>query len=679
MKKIVILLSIALASMVGASAQSVLFKNLVVKPGGESFIEFTITDVTSWEDYSGMQFGIPVPEGVKPGSKRDIDFGGLLLEGDLETTIQNADIKLVRDNPDFDFEGTYIYFSLTGGYSNLSYEGEDDVTIKLPIIVSEEAEEVTEFEMDLDAVKQSFLFPTEGFQYDFVDEQQYVNGLITISSGFTGTIYDPRAVSADKNFETEDELKAVLSKTENTIVEFAVEVPREWAKLPNVVVKGRAKEIILSNKEAYSYTNEKEKGFMAQKVSFIYNFSVKANKAGGWNSMVIPFDGKPEIEPFTDATATTGKFWAKQFYRSEEKGLIFENLEDAVFMSNQAYILAFPGEFYGENEFEGNSLLITGEDVWVAHSVPKDKLGGAPYPMIINYGGKTSSPNAYVLDSEKNAYVYCETPVDVVPFSAFAVRAGGDANADELEMPDVFGFYFPISIGDDKDNSNAIEVNNGRSIDFPLDGRTLKAGWHTLCLPFNLTAEQIAADDCPLKGAAIRTLKSCTIEGSVLTIAFEDATSIEAGKPYIVRPESAIENPSFEDVTIRNVNPSTVSVTQGVATFIGTYAPVTLATADGDKRKLFLKDNNLYYPDGATSINAFRAYFTLSEDAPTGNLSRAIIDFGDGETTSLSPVEHGVWSMENLTGAWHDLQGRRIEKPVRKGIYVRNGQKVVIK
>lgn len=429
MKEKFLLLSMALASMMGASAQSVLFKNLMVKPGGESFIEFTITDVESWEDYSGMQFDIPVPEGVKPGSKKDIDFGGLLLEGDLETTIENADIKLVRDNPDFDFEGTYIYFSLTGGYSNLSYEGEDDVTIKLPIIVSEEAEEVTEFEMDLYGPRQSFLLTVDDEEYSFVDEQQYENGLITISSGFKGTIFDPRFVSEDKNFETEDELKAVLSKTENTIVEFAVEVPREWAKLPNVVVKGRAKEIILSNKEAYSYTNKEEKGFMAQKVSFTYNFSVKANKAGGWNSMVIPFDGKPEIEPFTFATKESGKFWAKQFYGSEEGGLIFKDMEDAVFMSNQLYLLAFPGESYGENEFEGNSLLITGENVWVAHSVPGDKLGGAPYPMIINYGGNSTSPNAYVLDSEKNEYVYSESPVDVPPFSAFAVKTASGAPA----------------------------------------------------------------------------------------------------------------------------------------------------------------------------------------------------------------------------------------------------------
>lgn len=447
MKQKLLLLCFVLASAIGASAQAVLFKNLVVKPKGESFIEFTITDVASWKDYSGMQFDIPVPEGVSVGGKKNIDFGGLLLEGDRETTIENTEFDVRKSVFDSGFDGPYIFFSITGGELNFTYEGEDDVTIKLPIKVGENAEEVTEFEMDLTEPSQSFLLTVDDEEYSFVEEQQYENGLITISSGFKGTIFDPRSASEDKKFETEDELKAVLSKTENTIVEFAVEVPREWAKLPNVVVKGRAKEIILSNKEAYTFTNEKEKGFMAYKVSFTYNITAKANSSTdcGWNSLVIPFDGKPEIEPFTEATSESGKFWAMQFYGSDEKGLIFKDMEDAVFMSNQLYILAFPGESYCENEFEGNSLLFTGEDVWVAHSVPDYKLGGAPYPMIINYGGKTTSPNAYVLDSERNKYVYSESPVDVPPFSAFAVKTGNGDYLVELSTPILDDSQFTIT------------------------------------------------------------------------------------------------------------------------------------------------------------------------------------------------------------------------------------------
>jgi len=31
------------------------------------------------------------------------------------------------------------------------------------------------------------------------------------------------------------------------------------------------------------------------------------------------------------------------------------------------------------------------------------------------------------------------------------------------------------------------------------------------------------------------------------------------------------------------------------------------------------------------------------------------------------------------SGAWYDMQGRRIDKPARKGVYIRNGKKIVVK
>ena len=60
---------------------------------------------------------------------------------------------------------------------------------------------------------------------------------------------------------------------------------------------------------------------------------------------------------------------------------------------------------------------------------------------------------------------------------------------------------------------------------------------------------------------------------------------------------------------------------------------------------------------------------------------------GDGASTrSLIIVEaNGTtalrWLRNEESGSdqWFDLQGRRIDKPVKKGIYVKNGQKVIIK
>jgi hypothetical protein len=47
---------------------------------------------------------------------------------------------------------------------------------------------------------------------------------------------------------------------------------------------------------------------------------------------------------------------------------------------------------------------------------------------------------------------------------------------------------------------------------------------------------------------------------------------------------------------------------------------------------------------------------------------------GGGDTTNMDDVR---WQMED--GNYYDLQGRKVEKPNRKGIYIKNGQKVIVR
>ncbi len=88
---------------------------------------------------------------------------------------------------------------------------------------------------------------------------------------------------------------------------------------------------------------------------------------------------------------------------------------------------------------------------------------------------------------------------------------------------------------DTEDNTSWISSNGG-TFNVTLSGRTLyKDGdWNTLCLPFNLTEEQIAAS--PLAGATIKELLTTSnLNDGKLTLNFQTATIIEAGKPYIVK------------------------------------------------------------------------------------------------------------------------------------------------
>ena len=90
-----------------------------------------------------------------------------------------------------------------------------------------------------------------------------------------------------------------------------------------------------------------------------------------------------------------------------------------------------------------------------------------------------------------------------------------------------------FALADDADNTDAISKLNNVSILTALDGRTLyrDGEWNTLTVPFNVND----FTGTPLQGATVKTLSSTDYSDGTLTLNFEDATSIEAGKPYIVK------------------------------------------------------------------------------------------------------------------------------------------------
>ena len=263
-------------------------------------------------------------------------------------------------------------------------------------------------------------------------------------------------------------------------------------------------------------------------------------------------------------------------------------------------------------------------------------------------------------------------------------------------------YMFPtIILADNVDNSTVIKDNNFEVANVTLSGRTLykDGAWNTLCLPFNLTAREIA--ESPLAGADIRTLSSASFdeENRVLTLNFTPAvgndpdnpawgsiTSIEPGVPYIIRWEKAndyvdddehnIVNPTFQKVTL--CNDMYPVVVDDVITFQGGYAPISFTEAD--KSILFLgAENTLYDPMPGARINACRAYFQLSSGAAVKEFK---LNFGEEDPTSLS--EELRVKSEESANAVYDLSGRRINSQfsifnsqLPKGIYIYNGKKIL--
>ena len=163
--------------------------------------------------------------------------------------------------------------------------------------------------------------------------------------------------------------------------------------------------------------------------------------------------------------------------------------------------------------------------------------------------------------------------------------------------------------------------------------------------------------------------------------------------PDMTKNFADIVNPVFNSVIIDAADP--ISITPGLTagtdgdacvTFQGIYDPVTIGE-EGDNTKLYFSTGNtLYWPNGAMTINPFRAYLQLNSTA--AQTRSIVLNIGD-ETTEIEVK--GVKEVREVLGepsdqgranddSWYSLDGRRLDgKPTAKGIYIHGGKKVMIK
>lgn len=162
-----------------------------------------------------------------------------------------------------------------------------------------------------------------------------------------------------------------------------------------------------------------------------------------------------------------------------------------------------------------------------------------------------------------------------------------------------------VQLANDADNSTVISDNNGLEANVTLAGRTLSRSgeWNTLCLPFSLAS----LTGTPLEGAVVKELdaeNSSLANDGTLTLNFTDATSIDAGKPYIVKWNSAdllITSTAEWNTFASNVSSGTENYSGkvvklgadiNVSTMAGTYNYPFKGTFDGDGHKLTVSLNN---------------------------------------------------------------------------------------
>lgn len=209
--------------------------------------------------------------------------------------------------------------------------------------------------------------------------------------------------------------------------------------------------------------------------------------------------------------------------------------------------------------------------------------------------------------------------------------------------------------------------NAQNDVDVQLKRSLTPTQWNTFCVPFTISADVIAEKF----GAGTLVYTFGSMNGNVMN--FAPSTTIEAGKPYIVKPANTVVNPTFTGVNIEASAP----VKSGENGFYmqGTYGAKTDLLDDGTN--LFLGEGNKFYKPakGSTKMKGMRAYFIV----PQGTNLAALRANIDGATTAID--EFATVVEQPTDNRIYNLQGQFVGTSFEglHGVYVQNGKKVLVK
>ena len=171
--------------------------------------------------------------------------------------------------------------------------------------------------------------------------------------------------------------------------------------------------------------------------------------------------------------------------------------------------------------------------------------------------------------------------------------------------------------------------------------------WNTFVVPFDMAIP-----------SGWTVMEPTKFEDGTLT--FGTASSIVAGKPYIVKPESAVTSFSATNVTLKK---DLANTEVGDVTMKGTYEYIDAIDHNSQTSYVVgLKNGatSLYKVNSAVSLKPFRAYFTVSGNNPG---ARVAIRFDD-DTTGINVLEEE--NANENTG-------------MKDGKYLENGRIIIVK
>lgn len=264
-----------------------------------------------------------------------------------------------------------------------------------------------------------------------------------------------------------------------------------------------------------------------------------------------------------------------------------------------------------------------------------------------------------------NEYEFTEIIPDTKPFT---ISCNGICYIKKIEI-----FINPVpslEISDTDFGADAkIKEYDQTAVHFKLK-RSFVADdtWYTICLPFNVAQKQLV-EVFGGKKVELRTFDH--MYGTVMY--FKSVENLEAGVPYLIKPNKNLDNLLFENVKIDMAAHPDLQVGADGYFMKGTYQATEL---NPDGTNLFLGDNNTFFRPSENDhrMKGTRVYFIIPRKAVGKVLSY------DTETIVNGIVDVEVNSQSNSQKVYN-INGVYVGsslKSLTPGVYIVSGKKVVV-
>lgn len=193
--------------------------------------------------------------------------------------------------------------------------------------------------------------------------------------------------------------------------------------------------------------------------------------------------------------------------------------------------------------------------------------------------------------------------------------------------------------------------------------------WYTICLPFNVAQQQLV----DVFGGAKVELRTFDHMEDGTVMYFKPVDDLEAGVPYLIKPNKNLDSLLFENVKIDMAAHPDIQVGADGYFMKGTYQATEL---NPDGTNLFLGDNNTFFrpSENDHKMKGTRVYFIIPRKAVNQVLSYDTETIVDGIVDVEVNSQSNIQKVYNINGVY---VGDNLQN-LTSGVYIVDGKKVVV-